>query len=667
MNISPPMLPMSLAVALYAVDLARATDCNFSGGYALREPLGCPTNTTTCGPGFESRCCPESLYCYTSTTSGAYCCPLENEDCVQDVQDVPRCSDPDWTLWDNGDIESAWCCGPEMFGLTVVNGGVGCTPYGSTLGLGQITATEATDLESLCTTSSPATSSNNLSQITSAGSTTSLPQSSVPLTLAGITSPAAVTTKSSENGVATGVTFAPNNTLSVTTTPSSFSDPSRHTSRLPLALGLGLSGGLGLVILALLIFRCRSKKSTAHQDIKTGGFRCEALLCGFATPTDSRDGNSKAIQLTETSRERVLNPRLASLSLGPSTTSDPTPEAFGSLFDENPNGVDSTAHGKAEQWLDGHKGVLKIINDAWSARPPASPKVRLAIIDTGLQDDAPVLGTFGADKLVYYSVEEEGQEALTKKDSSGHGTRIALLVYKICPHLKLYIIRAAKDIRAAGSQQNVAKAIYWAILQKADIITMSLGFPEPAECIIQAISTAQKSNVLMFAAASNGGATTHVAYPASAEDVFCITSSNGAGKYSDFNPRGSNIKNGYSTLGEAVVLAGFDDPYSGTSYATPIAAAFAALLLDFCGYWFSELQCPNKERLMDLLHRKSGMQKALDIFMTNDQMVHMNRYLSLQEKFKYTVQENKREDKEKRKCKIIAEEIIQKLEQIDGR
>jgi hypothetical protein len=120
-----------------------------------------------------------------------------------------------------------------------------------------------------------------------------------------------------------------------------------------------------------------------------------------------------------------------------------------------------SSHGKAKQWLEGHNLVLQVINKAWSAHRPASHQVRLAIIDTGLQDDAPVLGSFEADKLEYYSVEEEDQEDPTKKqDISGHGTRIALLVYKICPRLKLYIIRAAKDISAAGSQQNVAKVGY---------------------------------------------------------------------------------------------------------------------------------------------------------------------------------------------------------------
>ena len=84
------MLLVSLTAALGALGLAQATDCDFSGGFALREPSGCPTNTTVCGAGYEPRCCPAGLSCFT--TSGEYCCPTGDEDCVQDVNNVPRVS-----------------------------------------------------------------------------------------------------------------------------------------------------------------------------------------------------------------------------------------------------------------------------------------------------------------------------------------------------------------------------------------------------------------------------------------------------------------------------------------------------------------------------------------------------------------------------------------------
>jgi hypothetical protein len=83
------MLLISLVAALCALGLAQATDCDFHGGWALRDPTGCPTNTTVCGVGYEPRCCPDTLFCYSDST--AYCCPSD-EDCLQDVLNVPRVS-----------------------------------------------------------------------------------------------------------------------------------------------------------------------------------------------------------------------------------------------------------------------------------------------------------------------------------------------------------------------------------------------------------------------------------------------------------------------------------------------------------------------------------------------------------------------------------------------
>jgi len=78
-----------LTTALLALGPTRATDCDFAGGWALRDPSGCPSNTTQCPGGIEPRCCPSDFFCYT--TSNAYCCPLD-ENCLQDVLNVPRVS-----------------------------------------------------------------------------------------------------------------------------------------------------------------------------------------------------------------------------------------------------------------------------------------------------------------------------------------------------------------------------------------------------------------------------------------------------------------------------------------------------------------------------------------------------------------------------------------------
>lgn len=72
-----------------------------------------------------------------------------------------------------------------------------------------------------------------------------------------------------------------------------------------------------------------------------------------------------------------------------------------------------------------------------------------------------------------------------------------------------------------------------------------------------------------------------IAYPASLPDVICINSTNGDGTPSSFNPSPKEGKN-FSTLGEGVPSHNdITKRLSGTSYATPIAAGIAAVVMDY--------------------------------------------------------------------------------------
>lgn len=123
---------------------------------------------------------------------------------------------------------------------------------------------------------------------------------------------------------------------------------------------------------------------------------------------------------------------------------------------------------------------------------------------------------------------------------------------------------------------------------------MSFGFPRRVPGYLeleQAIRDAEHANILIFAAASNDGGNRKRAYPARADRVICVHSSDGQGNPSDFSPTPVENQDNFSTLGEAVrsswpvELCDLEkDPEamiykSGTSFATPIAVAMAAFLL----------------------------------------------------------------------------------------
>ena len=131
----------------------------------------------------------------------------------------------------------------------------------------------------------------------------------------------------------------------------------------------------------------------------------------------------------------------------------------------------------------------------------------------------------------------------------------------------------------------------------ADIISLSFGLrrgpQESQDEKFQAeIKKAIDRGKVIFAAASNHGSNNPRAYPASHEGVICVHSADGLGNASLMNPTaltGENIDN-FCVVGENIEAAwpsesqdqaGGTIRKSGTSHATPVAVAIAALMIGF--------------------------------------------------------------------------------------
>lgn len=123
---------------------------------------------------------------------------------------------------------------------------------------------------------------------------------------------------------------------------------------------------------------------------------------------------------------------------------------------------------------------------------------------------------------------------------------------------------------------------------------MSIGFTqidedEEGSDIRQAIKDAYSANILVFAAASNGGNSDGIAFPATLKDnVICIFATNGASTPSSniFNPGpNKNSTVNFACLGEQVPLPwpgrSEEQHLSGTSISTYIASGLAAIIIDF--------------------------------------------------------------------------------------
>lgn len=117
---------------------------------------------------------------------------------------------------------------------------------------------------------------------------------------------------------------------------------------------------------------------------------------------------------------------------------------------------------------------------------------------------------------------------------------------------------------------------------------MSLSFSNKPKAIKKALDSLDK-NVLIFAAVSNEGAISMqpIKYPASQEGVFSIYAAKGVtSKGAGYNPERSNTLRyrPFKFLGDKVVSTWTAEniiAMSGTSVATPIAAATAALWIKF--------------------------------------------------------------------------------------
>lgn len=137
-----------------------------------------------------------------------------------------------------------------------------------------------------------------------------------------------------------------------------------------------------------------------------------------------------------------------------------------------------------------------------------------------------------------------------------------------------------------GPNPHCVKAIkHFTTVQKVDIISMSFGFPllEPSlDGLNKALLEAHRADIVLFAAGHNSGGRKRVSFPANQDHVICIGACDGLNWSSSFNP--SRIHNMFCTLGENIVTpwqtAGSLSK-SGTSYATPIAAGIAAVVMDW--------------------------------------------------------------------------------------
>ncbi|KAF3905696.1 Ankyrin-3 [Arthrobotrys entomopaga] len=211
-------------------------------------------------------------------------------------------------------------------------------------------------------------------------------------------------------------------------------------------------------------------------------------------------------------------------------------------------------------------------------------RVKIAIIDSGVHDDHP------QSELIrkYKDFTGTGTPGV-RLDKTSHGSTGVDLIAQVSPDADLYIARVFEEKHAKeGTQDLIAEAVRWAQEEwNVDIITLACGFESWHEDMASAIRDAHNKGILIFAAASNEGNIEGIKFPAYLYDdgvVFCVFACDSMGKVkNNFNPAPTRYDLNFAFLGENVPVSSHPtkNTQTGTSYATFIGAAVAALVLDF--------------------------------------------------------------------------------------
>ncbi|ETR96737.1 subtilisin-like protein, partial [Trichoderma reesei RUT C-30] len=251
-------------------------------------------------------------------------------------------------------------------------------------------------------------------------------------------------------------------------------------------------------------------------------------------------------------------------------------------------------------------------------------KIRIAIIDTGIDAENDITMQTA---LAYGSIKScrgfAGNEE-DFQDVHGHGTHIARLMLTVAPAAELYVAKIANEKTLDSSAlSRIAEAIKWAHkTMKVDIISLSFGLDSNNRNveIDKAIFNAISDDTIIFAASANNGGNRPRAYPANRRTgVICIHASDGRGNDGGISPSPEPRKSNFSTLGISIESRwkGKKVLKSGTSFATPIAAAIAANMLEFARY-----KCSLDEYEHRRLHSYDSIEEVLHLMAEERQGYH---------------------------------------------
>ncbi|USK33005.1 S8 family peptidase [Bacillus sp. F19] len=216
--------------------------------------------------------------------------------------------------------------------------------------------------------------------------------------------------------------------------------------------------------------------------------------------------------------------------------------------------------------------------------------VLIAVIDTGCDAQHPDLKgrVIGGRNFT----DDDNGDPEVFRDYNGHGTHVSGTiaavnaesgVIGVAPEAKLLILKALGGEEGSGAYEWIINAIEYAISEKADIISMSLGGPTDVPELHQAVQKAVQNQILVVCAAGNEGdgnsKTSEFSYPGCYNEVISVGAISLQRKSSYFT--NSNNEIDAVAPGEKIISTipgGKYAVFSGTSMSAPHVSGALALV-----------------------------------------------------------------------------------------
>jgi subtilisin family serine protease len=207
---------------------------------------------------------------------------------------------------------------------------------------------------------------------------------------------------------------------------------------------------------------------------------------------------------------------------------------------------------------------------------------RIAVVDTGIDQTHPDLSASVAGS---YDATDSGQQL-----SDPHGTGIAGIIAAhgaiagVAPGASLLDVRVfTNDPNGNGSvatTMDLLKGLQWSVENQAHIVNLSLAGPRD-EMLGATLAAMIARNIVVVAAAGNGGITAPDAYPAAFQDVIAVTATDSADALYVSANHGKYIA--LAAPGVDVIAPALFEAYlmnSGTSFAAAHVSGVIALMLE---------------------------------------------------------------------------------------